>query len=86
MWKNAVNLDSPHSLCECAYLQDVRSWFLDGMSEAEEVEESLSNKALSLTVPSQRLTDLGLIGFPSHLQKTKNKQTENHLQHLQSPL
>lgn len=68
---------------EWAHLQDVRSWFLDGMSEAEEVEESLSNKALSLTVPSQRLTDLSLIGFPSHLQK---KQTDKHLQHLQSPL
>ncbi len=70
----SVDMEKRSDLCEYAYLQDVRSWFLNGVSEAEKMEESFSDKPLSLTVSSQCLTDLRLIGFSSHLQK----QNKNH--------
>lgn len=51
----------------CVYLEYVRPWFLHDVSETEQMKQSLSDKAVSLTVAMQRLTDLSLIGLSCHL-------------------
>lgn len=56
----------------CVYLEYVRPWFLHDVSETEQMKQSLSDKAVSLTVAMQRLTDLSLIGLSCHLPQTED--------------
>lgn len=49
------------------YLQDVRPWLLHHMGQAEQMKQSFSHKSFPLTVATQSLTNLGLIGFSCDL-------------------
>ncbi len=49
------------------HLQDVRPGFLHDMRQAEQMKQSFSHKTFPLTVATQGLTDLGLVGFSRYL-------------------
>lgn len=53
------------------YLKDVRPWFLHDMGQAEQMKQSFSHKTFPLTVTTQCLTDLGLVGFACYLSTHK---------------
>lgn len=60
------------------YLQDVRPGFFHDVRQAEQMKQSFSHKTFPLTVATQCLADLRLVGFSCYLLK-KKKHTKDTL-------